>query len=78
MKGIFSPLPRLVAFWMSAVFAVALVGIAVFMRENSRLSGTNGNVLAQGDQCAKNDVAPSISDAKDKDVIYFVGCGGFF
>ncbi|PIR83816.1 hypothetical protein COU18_02415 [Candidatus Kaiserbacteria bacterium CG10_big_fil_rev_8_21_14_0_10_51_14] len=60
------------------VVTVALVGIAVFMREISPLSGANGNTLAQGDQCAKNDVLPSVSGADESDTIYFVGCGGFF
>lgn len=68
----------MLTFWMSAIFAVALIGIAVFAREASRISGSNGKTLAQGDQCAKNDALPSITSAEDTDTIYFVGCGGFF
>lgn len=70
---------RLLRFWASALFAVTLVGFATLMRNVSHIGGGNGSSLAAQDkQCAKNDVLPSISDADDKDVVYFVGCGGFF
>lgn len=63
---------------MSVVCAVALIGFALFMREAYRFSGAEGKTLAQGDQCAKNDVLPTVQGAEDSDTVYFVGCGGFF
>lgn len=77
MKGSFTA-ARLVRFWGSAVVAVALVGIATLMRDTLHLGGNSGPNFAQGGQCAKNDVLPSVNNAEESDVIYFVGCGGFF
>lgn len=78
MKGRSLAIVRTVNFWASAVLAVALIGIAAFMRDTLHLGSNSGPSLAQGGQCAKNDALPSVSNAEESDVIYFVGCGGFF